>query len=717
MKKILLFTLLGLFTSIVNAQIVMGEQPYSMNVASKMKQLAPVVLSALDRALIAKEDAVNDDQPGPVRYAYPTNVNYTLDNSGVWQTLEDGSKIWRLKVKLPGALSTNTYYNTFWLPEGAKFFVYSEETKQSIGAITSQYIEGSKENPIEFATALVYGEDVVFEYYQPASVKEAAVIAISRIDYGYRYVNNPYADTLQDLKASASCEININCPEGSNWQIEKNAVARVSMYGPSGSGWCSCALVNNTDNDYTPYVLTANHCLSAVGLDAVGNNNAGQCMFYWEYEYPGCSNGSLTPFKSTTGATVTANNADSDFGLFLLTQDPRNIPEITLHYLGWDRSGNAGTGGVGIHHPGGDVKKISASNQIQNYPNQIFWDDWTVTPPNTHWNITFYNGLLERGASGSPFIDNSRRVIGQLHGGSTVTCASTTNYSMYYGKFDVSWTGNGDTNNRRRLQHWLDPAGTNPDTLNGITFYTIVGSDVVGCNEPEPFTVSQPSLPSYSWSVNGPLSIMSGQGTSHVFVSTNVNAPTTATIILNGSFTRQVRCGLPMITGIDGHEFVYPNTPATYTTIPYFPYSVGECMWYVDGFPTYDSMGGSVTLSFTPGSHVLTAAPWSCYMSDPSPGKTILVPNTYNVVSGTDRQITVTLSDDIESDGATPQSTDTGIIKYTLTEEATGTAAANGQLAPTGGTLDFTHLPAGAYTFRINSINDRTLETHDIVLL
>jgi hypothetical protein len=203
MKKILLFTLFGLFTSIVNAQIVTGEQPYSMNVALKMKKLDPIVLSTPDRALIAKEDGVNDAQQGPVRYAYPTNVNYTLDNSGVWQTLDDSSKIWRLKVKLPGALSTNTYYDKFWLPEGAKFFVYSEEPKQCIGAVTPQYIGGQQEKSHRICHRPdLWGRCLVFEYWQPASVKETAIISISRIDYGYRYVSNPYADTLQDLRAS-----------------------------------------------------------------------------------------------------------------------------------------------------------------------------------------------------------------------------------------------------------------------------------------------------------------------------------------------------------------------------------------------------------------------------------------------------------------------------------------------------------------------------------
>jgi hypothetical protein len=67
-------------------------------------------------------------------------------------------------------------YDKFWLPEGAKFFVYSEDTEQYIGAITSEYIGGSRENPIEFATAIIYGETVVFEYFQPASVSDSAVI-------------------------------------------------------------------------------------------------------------------------------------------------------------------------------------------------------------------------------------------------------------------------------------------------------------------------------------------------------------------------------------------------------------------------------------------------------------------------------------------------------------------------------------------------------------
>jgi hypothetical protein len=170
--------------------------------------------------------------------------------------------------------------------------------------------------------------------------------------------------------------------------------------------------VNNTGNNYKPYLLTANHCIAPFGLDAITNNNAGQWVFYWEYEHPGCANSTTQPtLRTTTGARVVANNAYSDFALLSLTQNPRNLSGVTPYYLGWDRSGSAGTSGVGIHHPKGDVKKISATNSIQNYPDQLTFSDGSSYTENTLWKATFYNGLIEKGSSGSPLINNNRRLI------------------------------------------------------------------------------------------------------------------------------------------------------------------------------------------------------------------------------------------------------------------------------------------------------------------
>lgn len=384
--------------------------------------------------------------------------------------MPDGGRLWRLKVEMKDALSTNAYYDQFWLPEGAKFFVYSEETGQSIGAITSEFIEGSREVPIQFATALIYGESVVFEYYQPSSVKFPAIISISHIGYGYRFIDDLNQMSLRNFGDANSCHININSSIGNNWQqYEKHAVARVSVRGPNGSGWCSCALVNNTNNDYTPYVLTADHCL--MGLDAINNNNASQYVFYWEYEHSGDQNLSNEPWLvSTTGATVKANNSYTDFALLQLIQDPRNNSLVFPYYLGWERATTVLGGAVGIHHPKGDVKKISQMSQIysNNYP--ISWSNAPSSAPQTHWVAYIYNGYSEGGSSGSPLINSSRRVVGQLHGSESYSYC--TPKSAFYGRFDLSWAGNNATDSRRRLKDWLDPKGDNPQSFNGIAYNT-----------------------------------------------------------------------------------------------------------------------------------------------------------------------------------------------------------------------------------------------------
>jgi hypothetical protein len=157
MKRIIL-SILGylFFIQFLSAQITTNEVPFSFGVTSSqlLRDISTQELSAPDMTIIQAQDKVKDALPGgPLRFAYPVKVHYTLANSGVWQTLEDGSKLWRLKVRLPGALSTNALYDKFRLPKGAKFYVYSEDTRQSIGAITSEYLDNESNSALHFQPA------------------------------------------------------------------------------------------------------------------------------------------------------------------------------------------------------------------------------------------------------------------------------------------------------------------------------------------------------------------------------------------------------------------------------------------------------------------------------------------------------------------------------------------------------------------------------------
>lgn len=533
MKKIILLIFCSLLVHLLNAQITTGELPlgFDPNISRSLHSVPLKSLLAPDMGRIEAEDLITDDQPGPVRFACAINVNYTLNNSGQWQTLDDGSKLWRLKVHMPGALSTNAFYDAFWLPKGAKFFVYSEGTKQSIGAITSEYLNSDQENPFAFSTGLIYGDEVTFEYYQPENVHDSAIISISRIDYGYRFVDNPYVMKTSGFEGSDDCLVNINCEEGQDWQNEKHAIARIVIPLNNGSGWCSCALVNNTANDNTPYILTADHCLQDGHgnylFDAINNNDASQWIFYWAYEHTGCDNNTLEPpHRTTTGAIIVANNSVSDFALLRLTQDPRNVNGFAPYYLGWSRLESGGVGGVGIHHPRGDVKKISTYNVT---PLSTNYDSNNFSSSGNHWRIQWIrtqtnHSITEPGSSGSPLINDSRYIIGQLHGG-TASC-SYLNDPDWYGKFSVSWTGNGASDRRRRLRDWLDPVSKNPIVLNARNPYSISGPSFV-CDQATYTIDNLPPGTTVQWSASTSLQLVSGQGTESAVFMINGNGLTT----------------------------------------------------------------------------------------------------------------------------------------------------------------------------------------------
>ena len=515
MRKYFFTTIVLLFTCyIINGQISTEEKPISFTKsgipALRTSERTNKIFRSLDMAKIEKEDLEDDAKGIPPRFGFPHEVNYNLNNSGEWTDLQDGGRIWRLNISCKDALSINLLYDKFWIPDGAKFFVYSIDQKHSIGAFTSANNNGDKNDIQGFATGLVYGDQITLEYYLPKEVKETGVISIAYVVHGYRYIVLPEAG---GYGYSGGCQVNVNCSEGANWQNEKNAVALILV---NGSRECTGSLVNTTANDNRPLLLTADHCL--FGYDAVGNNspNLTWWSFLWNYESPSCTSTSAPASKSTVGAKLVANNSSSDFALLDLSgqnSDPRNRMDVTTYYLGWDRTGNTGTGGVGIHHPYGDIKKIATYSQTpQHYQSVInrYWEVFWVKTTNGH-------SITEGGSSGSPLINNNRHIIGQLYGTLGGSCANPAAKNSLYGKFSESWIGNGNSDIRRRLNYWLDPLGTNPSTLNGRIMYrptiTLSGSTSVTVGQPGSSsgytyyaTLTNPSsagtITNYEWSLS-----------------------------------------------------------------------------------------------------------------------------------------------------------------------------------------------------------------------
>lgn len=462
----------------VSAQLSTHERPISFDTKQKptmlSKSLNPVVIMPLlDMAKIEAEDKEDEEYDMPPRFGYQHKVNYDLKNSGTWFELSNGDKLWQLEVVCPAALSVNFCYDKFWIPDGGKFFVYSKDKKHSIGAFTSNNNKGDRENIRGFATGLVYGDDVVLEYYQPKEVTTDAIISIEYVVHGYRYIR--FGNT--GFGYAGSCMVNINCEEGLDWQTEKKAVALIIV---NGERWCTGSLINTTDLSQKPYLLTADHCLGGRAnedkkYDADTLPNLDRYSFWWNYEVPGCDNINVEPdnYQVTTGATVLANNSLSDFALLQLTEDPKDIVGYTPYYLGWDCSGSSGDPGVCIHHPRGDVKKIST---VAATPVPTIYRSYTeYTYFSTHWRVAWKStqnghGTTEGGSSGSPLLTAGHKVIGQLHGGYS-DCGDSICAPDWYGKLNVSWTGaliGYNNSTYRRLNCWLDSLNTGMQTMEGL---------------------------------------------------------------------------------------------------------------------------------------------------------------------------------------------------------------------------------------------------------
>ena len=551
MRRLILSTIIiCLLVSTLHSQITTNEQPIGLSLvqqlnASQRDGRQVQKLEQPNMIAVHSEDAINDTGLAPHRFAHPIPVNFTLTNSGEWHTLPNGDKLWQLRVHVPGALSLHAYYDKFYLPEGSKFFVYSEETGQSIGAITSEFLSGSFNEPMKFATGLIFGETIVFEYWQPASVQGTALISISRIDYGYRDVINPFMVTPRAIGSSADCNVNINCWEGINWQSHKRAVMMIIT--PSGT--CTGALINNTSNDFTPYVLTAHHCLCE--FDAIDNPNASQWMFRWGFERSGCSNDSpIHWWHTTVGAIVVANNSNTDFALLRLTQSPLSLPNYIPYFLGWSRSTDAPATAVGIHHPRGDVKKISRSTNITNQFLPTPWiDPFGVLPGNRYWRLTWNEfGVTEGGSSGSPLINSAGQVVGQLRGGMSA-CDQLINMADWYGRFDKSWDGNGTSEPRRRLRDWLDPRGTDPTTLAPLRT-TIAGTNTL-CNSSQFQIQNIPPNATVTWqAVSNFILLSSTTGNSVVATMVNPNAMTFVANAITATITGP-GIGVPIVATKD----------------------------------------------------------------------------------------------------------------------------------------------------------------------
>ena len=535
MKRIYLITILLSIAYFVNGQVQINYQPTTdllvkinkVNMATR--SVANIMmLPTFDIQQMLEEDSL--DQIGtvevPFRFGKGFDTDLTLNESGLWQNTDDG-RVWSMHFHSSKAKSLNFIFNDFYLPDSAELYIVNADQTVLYGPVTASCIPEDG----FFMTDLILGEDVSIYLFEPNLCMGQSRLNITKVVHAYRGLSIETDGIMRSSESLLPCHNDVVC--FSDWSNESSGIALVLL--ADGTAWCSGSLIMSADNSFRPYFLTAFHCIDADkqgSLSAAEINQAEHWMFKFGYKKSSCSYSYISSGISFNGAMFRSAYRDTDFALVELNSNPGNTQYPSATWLGWDKTGSTPLSGTYIHHPLGTPMKISFDvNTLSLHNGTLNWSNG-ASSINTHWKTRLDNGVVQPGSSGSPLLDQNKRVIGQLHGGNA-TCSY--NEDTYSGAFHKSWTGGGS--NSTRLSNWLDPNNSGVMTTNTSSYPYISGADII-CPYDNPHSYSVSGIPantSVTWTCTGGISI-SANGTSctvnastagYASVSAHINSSTT----------------------------------------------------------------------------------------------------------------------------------------------------------------------------------------------
>jgi hypothetical protein len=325
---------------------------------------------------------------------------------GKVENINDSLEIRTLKIESNNAQFLSLIFSEFQIPEKGELFIYNQEKTVLVGPFTN------KNNPDggSYAIDIIEGDNLILEYHRKKHDNTAkSKIIISKIIHGLNPLLLDNAVKGPNTVEDENCLVDVNCSEGDGWDAQKRGTCFIlklgDPYNPniSGSPWASAALINNTQEDYIPYIFTANHNTGGTGSDI------SLWIFRFKYWRTTCEGSINSITSSYCGGEMIERWEYNDIALIKMFETP-NLSD-NLYYCGWNRSSTKTFHSTLISHPqgGNHLMKIAKSNNITGSANQ-------------YWRSNWYVGGATSGSSGGPLFDGNKRIIGAHHGRISSDC-------------------------------------------------------------------------------------------------------------------------------------------------------------------------------------------------------------------------------------------------------------------------------------------------------
>jgi hypothetical protein len=392
-------------------------------------------------------------QVGAQRLSAKTATADALASQLQWSTTASGGLAAAISVRSEGAYGVRLGVEMNQLPGSALLRVYAQNNRAGSYEIAGQRIlqvlqanldaGDSSTDGRTWWTPDTGGDEVTLEIELPPGIAADTLrIAIPRVMHVHENLSLPLESEMQfsaQLNESLSCQLDSTCYD--EYSAQRNAVARM-LYIKDGRGYvCTGTLLNDTAGSGTPYFVTANHCISSQTVASTLETS-------WFYRTPSCNSRTLSSGNKVlrNGATLLYATATYDGALMRLN----DTPPAGAVFSGWTtQTLTNGASIVGIHHPRGDLQKISFGTVYGSVACEPSGEGTMRCTNDSEGSggfnlVTWNKGLTQPGSSGSGLFLQGR-LAGTLYGGDDQTCTASGGTSIY-GRFDLLFPA---------LQKWL----------------------------------------------------------------------------------------------------------------------------------------------------------------------------------------------------------------------------------------------------------------------